>query len=77
MSYILICGGLSKNKVFIQTHANVVGYPVLVPQEPESVLVGAAILAAYGAQLYSSVDCAIRGMAGQTDLIIPVQSTEV
>lgn len=77
MSCILVCGGLSKNPVFIQTHANVVGYPVLVPREPESVLLGASILAAYAAQLYSSVDTAVKRMAGQADLVIPAQNTEM
>lgn len=77
ISCILICGGLSKNPVFVQTHANVVGYPVLVPREPESVLVGASILAAYAAQLYPTIDAAVKGMAGQADLVSPAESTEV
>ena len=41
-----ICGGLSKNELFVQTHADVLGLPVVLPETTESVLLGAAILGA-------------------------------
>lgn len=43
---ILICGGLSKNSLYVQTHADVCGIPVLISNEEESVLIGAAMLGA-------------------------------
>ena len=44
-----ICGGLSKNELFVQTHADVLGLPVVLPETTESVLLGSAILAATAA----------------------------
>ena len=41
-----MCGGLSKNAIFVQTHADVMGLPVVLPYVTESVLLGSAILAA-------------------------------
>ncbi|XP_038609050.1 FGGY carbohydrate kinase domain-containing protein [Tachyglossus aculeatus] len=43
---LFLCGGLSKNPLFVQVHADVTGLPVILPEEVESVLVGAAILGA-------------------------------
>lgn len=53
---LLICGGLSKNSLFVQTHADVCTMPVLIPEESETVLVGAAILGAYAAHAYPSLE---------------------
>lgn len=61
---VLICGGLSKNEVFLQTHANVIGLPVLVPDETESVLLGSAMLGASVAGFYPDLQTAVMRMAG-------------
>lgn len=53
---ILICGGLSKNSLFVQTHADVCAMPVLVPTEVESVLIGASMLGATAAKIYSNLE---------------------
>ncbi|KAG8276481.1 hypothetical protein J6590_064645 [Homalodisca vitripennis] len=71
MDCVLLCGGLSKNPLFIQTQATVVGRPVLVPQRTEAVLGGAAILAAYAAGLYPSLEAAVNTMAGRADAVSP------
>ncbi|XP_034949269.1 FGGY carbohydrate kinase domain-containing protein [Chelonus insularis] len=68
---ILICGGLSQNSLFVQTQADVLGLPVLIPQEKESVLLGAAILGCCAAVSFSSVSKAIRYMAGNANVIKP------
>lgn len=52
---LIICGGLSKNVLFVQTLAEACGMPVLYPNESEMVLVGAAILAARAANFHSSL----------------------
>lgn len=52
----MICGGLSKNQLFVQTHADVCSVPVLVPTEPESVLVGASMLGAAAAKIYPNLE---------------------
>lgn len=53
---LLICGGLSKNQIFIETHAEACSLPVLCPNEKEMVLVGAAILGACAAKFYPDLE---------------------
>jgi ribulose kinase len=43
---ILACGGGTKNEVFLREHADATGCRVVLPAEPEAVLLGAAILGA-------------------------------
>ncbi|XP_054257700.1 FGGY carbohydrate kinase domain-containing protein [Macrosteles quadrilineatus] len=71
MECLLICGGLSKNPVFVKTQASVIGRAVLLPQRTEAVLGGAAMLAAFAAGLYPFVEAAVTAMAGPADLIEP------
>lgn len=71
MSCILVCGGLSKNSLFLTMHANVVARPVLLPFQSESVLCGAAMLGAYASGVYTTVEEAIKGMAGGAQLVEP------
>lgn len=52
----MICGGLSKNPIFIQTHSEACDLPVLCPNEKETVLVGAAILGACAAKFYPNLE---------------------
>uniref|UniRef100_A0A1B6DV82 FGGY carbohydrate kinase domain-containing protein n=1 Tax=Clastoptera arizonana TaxID=38151 RepID=A0A1B6DV82_9HEMI len=71
MSCVLVCGGLSKNLLFLNTQANVIGRPVLLPSQKESVLCGAAMLGACASGVYPTVVDAIEGMAGDAQLIPP------
>lgn len=68
---LLICGGLSKNRTFVQAHAEACDMPVLFPHEPEMVLVGAGILGAYAAGKYASLEAASAAMAGRAEVIRP------
>ena len=43
---IVACGGDTKNPVFLREHADVTGCRVVLPKEPEAVLLGSAILGA-------------------------------
>lgn len=43
---ILACGGGTKNDVFLREHADATGCDVVLPAEPEAVLLGSAILGA-------------------------------
>ncbi|XP_056149938.1 FGGY carbohydrate kinase domain-containing protein isoform X2 [Lampris incognitus] len=52
---LFLCGGLSKNPLFVQIHANATGLPVVLPEQTEAVLVGAAVLGACASQDYSSI----------------------
>ena len=62
---VIICGGLSKNAQFVQSHANAFGLQVLLPEETESVPFGSAMLAASASRLYPDLKTAAMGMAGQ------------
>uniref|UniRef100_A0A8D0AFG1 FGGY carbohydrate kinase domain-containing protein n=1 Tax=Sander lucioperca TaxID=283035 RepID=A0A8D0AFG1_SANLU len=52
---LFLCGGLSKNALFVQIHANATGLPVVLPDQTEAVLLGAAILGACASQDYSTI----------------------
>uniref|UniRef100_A0A8C4FFD2 FGGY carbohydrate kinase domain-containing protein n=1 Tax=Dicentrarchus labrax TaxID=13489 RepID=A0A8C4FFD2_DICLA len=52
---LFLCGGLSKNSLFVQIHANATGLPVVLPDQMEAVLIGAAVLGACASQDYSTV----------------------
>ncbi|XP_050076211.1 FGGY carbohydrate kinase domain-containing protein [Anopheles maculipalpis] len=68
---ILLCGGLSKNTLFVQTHADICSVPVLLPSEPEAVLLGSAMMGAYAAGLYNSLETAAAGMGGSATVMKP------
>lgn len=70
---ILVCGGLSQNRVFLQSQANVVSLPVYTSSENDPVLIGSAMLAAAASfdQRYPSLKEAIMEMASNAQTILP------
>jgi len=62
------CGGGTKNPVWLQEHADITGCEIVLPGEPEAVLLGTAMLAAVGAGVYPSIQEASfkMGRVGQT-----------
>ncbi|XP_053625302.1 FGGY carbohydrate kinase domain-containing protein isoform X2 [Plodia interpunctella] len=68
---LLICGGITKDPLFVQIQADAVGLPILKPQEKESVLVGSAILGANASQYFNNIEDAIQKMGGKADVITP------
>ncbi|CAK6952148.1 FGGY carbohydrate kinase domain-containing protein [Scomber scombrus] len=68
---LFLCGGLSKNALFVQVHANATGLPVVLPDQMEAVLVGAAILGACASQDYSSIQEAMGRMAKVGKVVQP------
>nr|XP_023674589.1 FGGY carbohydrate kinase domain-containing protein isoform X1 [Paramormyrops kingsleyae] len=71
ISTLFLCGGLSKNTLFVQTHADVTGLPIVLPCQTEAVLVGAAILGAYASHDYVSIQDAMEKMAKVGKVIWP------
>lgn len=55
-SSLTICGGLSKNPVFVQTYADACALPMAFPDEAEMVLVGAGILGACAGKVYANLE---------------------
>jgi len=43
---LMVCGGGTKNPVFLREHADITGCRLLLPKEPEAVLLGSAVLGA-------------------------------
>jgi len=72
---ILICGGLSKNKLFVQCHADVCNIPVCISHEPESVLLGAAMLGATASGLYKNLETAVAGLSNTSYTLLPCKES--
>lgn len=71
---ILICGGLSKNKLFVQTNADICEIPMLISSEAESVLLGAAMLGAT-ASSFTNLLSAITELSNEAFQIEPDKSS--
>ncbi|XP_058832044.1 FGGY carbohydrate kinase domain-containing protein [Topomyia yanbarensis] len=71
---ILLCGGLSKNTLFVQTHADICSIPVLLPHESEAVLLGSAIMGACAAGIYMDLKTAAEEMGGAAEIVKPDMS---
>lgn len=66
-----ICGGLRNNSLLVQTFADVVGVPFVLPDMDESVLLGAAILGAVACGNYPSIQEAMEAMGGEGSVVMP------
>ncbi len=73
---LYVTGGGTKNPLWLQEHADATGLTLVLPHEPEAVLLGAAILAAVGAGLYPNVIAAMRGMSQRGRIIRPNPATQ-
>ncbi|XP_001850540.2 FGGY carbohydrate kinase domain-containing protein [Culex quinquefasciatus] len=73
---ILLCGGLSKNPLLVQTHADICSTPVLLPHEAEAVLLGSAMMGACAAGIYTDLKTAAAEMAGPAEIVKPDLSDE-
>uniref|UniRef100_T1JIY2 Carbohydrate kinase FGGY C-terminal domain-containing protein n=1 Tax=Strigamia maritima TaxID=126957 RepID=T1JIY2_STRMM len=74
---ILMCGGLAKNDLYVTTHADVMGLPVIRPNEPESVLLGSAMLGAVAAGEFTSLENAMNRMGGEGHVTFPQENTRL
>ena len=70
---VLACGGDLKNPVFVREHADISGCRVVLPREPEAVLLGSAILGVVAAGDRPSVIEAMRAMSAVEKVIGPAQ----
>ena len=68
---LLACGGLTKNPRFLREHADATGCTVVLPREPEAVLLGGAILGAVAAADFDSVVAAMSSMSAAGETIAP------
>ena len=72
---ILASGGGTKNRVFLQAHADATGCRVVLAAEPEAVLLGAAVLGAVAGGAYPDVRTAMGAMTRSGRVIEPDPTT--
>jgi FGGY-family pentulose kinase len=68
---LMACGGGTKNPVFLREHADITGCAIVLPKEPEAVLLGAAVLGAVASSHYPSVLIAMNAMNVADKVIEP------
>ncbi len=68
---LFACGGDVKNPVFVREHADATGARLVLPAEPESVLLGAAMLGAVASGDVASVAHAMAAMARIDRVVAP------
>jgi FGGY-family pentulose kinase len=68
---IFACGGDLKNPVFVREHCDATGARLVLPREPESVLLGAAVLGAAASGDAASVLAAMRDMSHVDRIVLP------
>lgn len=69
------CGGGTKNSLWLQEHSDITGCEIILPKEPEAVLLGSAMLAAVGAGKYESVIEAAVKMSAPGKHFVPDKRT--
>lgn len=72
---IYAVGGGTKNPVWLQEHADITGATIALPEEPEAVLLGAALLGAVAGQVYPDIPAAMRAMCRSASAVSPNPAT--
>jgi ribulose kinase len=68
---LIACGGDTKNELFVREHADASGCRIVLPREPEAVLLGAAVLGAVASGDRPSVLSAMAAMNAAAGAIAP------
>lgn len=72
---LFVTGGGTKNPLWLQEHADATGLTLILPKEPEAVLLGSGILAAAAAGAYPNIHEAMKGMSGAGQVVKPNPAT--
>jgi FGGY-family pentulose kinase len=70
---LIACGGGTKNELFLREHADIAGCVVILPEEPEAVLLGSAMLGAVACGDQPSVEAAMGVMSRPGRIIEPAR----
>lgn len=68
-------GGGTKNPLWVQQHADITGAAIYLPEEPEAVLLGAALLGAVASGAYPDIPAAMRSMCRTLSVVQPNPET--
>lgn len=71
ISTITVSGGLARNRQYLRQHADALDLRILVPENPEPVLLGAAMLAAAAARGPGGLPAAMQAMSSPVAVIEP------
>ncbi len=71
---LIACGGSATNPWWQRAHSDALGVPVVLPAEPDAVLLGAAMVGATAAGLHDSLDSAMTEMTRVGEVIEPDRS---
>lgn len=71
ISTVFICGGGTKNPVFLREHADITGCRLILAKEPEAVLLGSAVLGAVASGKFATVLDAMVAMNVPGKVIVP------
>ncbi|WP_099827887.1 FGGY-family carbohydrate kinase [Oceaniglobus indicus] len=72
---IVVAGGATRAPLWLQIHADTLGIPLILTDEPEACPLGAAILAATGAGHFDSIDAGCDAMVRTAQVIEPDPET--
>ena len=70
---LFACGGGTKNPVFLREHADITGCRLVLPREPEAVLLGAAVLGAVASGRHATLLSAMQAMNATARVIVPAR----
>ncbi|KIT14919.1 FGGY-family carbohydrate kinase [Jannaschia aquimarina] len=68
---IVVAGGATNAPFWLQIHADTLGLPLEITEQPEAPCLGSAILAAYGAGAFDSIDAGCAAMVRTARVIEP------
>lgn len=71
ITQINMCGGGTKNPLWLREHADITGCDVVLSKEPEAVILGAAMLGAVASGAYLTLNDAIKNMSSEGKRISP------
>lgn len=70
---IFVTGGLTKNPLYLQAHADATGCTLVLPKEKEAVLLGAAVLGARAGEAFADLPAAMSSMNEVGGVVLPYQ----
>ncbi|MCB9598426.1 MAG: FGGY-family carbohydrate kinase, partial [Sandaracinaceae bacterium] len=70
---LIACGGDTKSAVFVREHADATGCRVVLPEEPEAVLLGASMLGAVASGALPSLRAAMASMNAPRTIVEPTR----
>jgi len=70
---IFVTGGLVKNPLYLQAHADITGCVLELPHEPEAVLLGAAVLGARAGGSFDTLQSAMGAMNRVGGRVLPFE----